>query len=242
MTEAQWLACTDPLPMLLALRGGVVSGRKLRLFAAACCRRIWPLMTDGRSRQAVEVAEAVADSLVGDAERSQARRAAQQASGSRASSSPPVAQRWGRRAASAAYWAAARDAEEAASQAPVLAIESMIWQGGGYGGWDWRPIKRQEEESQADLLRDIFGPRPFSPQLPLPPRVLAWGEGIVARLAEAAYTDRLPEGTLDPLRLAVLADALEDAGCDAAELLAHLRGAGPHVRGCWALDALLLKA
>jgi hypothetical protein len=40
-------------------------------------------------------------------------------------------------------------------------------------------------------------------------------------------------------RMPVLADALEDAGCTDAELLAHLRSPGPHVRGCWAIDLLL---
>jgi hypothetical protein len=46
-------------------------------------------------------------------------------------------------------------------------------------------------------------------------------------------------GRLDPTRLAVLADALEEAGCADAELLGHLRGPGLHVRGCWAVDSLL---
>jgi hypothetical protein len=71
---------------------------------------------------------------------------------------------------------------------------------------------------------------------------LAWQAGTVARLARAAYDERhLPEGTLDPVRLAVLADALEEAGCTNPELLGHLRGPGPHVRGCWALDLVLAK-
>ena len=42
-------------------------------------------------------------------------------------------------------------------------------------------------------------------------------------------------------RLPILADALEDAGCTSPELLDHLRGPGPHVLGCWALDLLLMK-
>jgi hypothetical protein len=59
-------------------------------------------------------------------------------------------------------------------------------------------------------------------------------------LAQAAYDERtVPAGTLDPARLAVLADALEDAGCDNADILSHLRGTGPHVRGCWAVDLVL---
>jgi len=64
----------------------------------------------------------------------------------------------------------------------------------------------------------------------------------VKRLAEAAYAERaVPGGTLDGVRLAVLADALEEAGCTSVEILEHLRGPGPHVRGCFVLDLLLGK-
>jgi hypothetical protein len=58
-------------------------------------------------------------------------------------------------------------------------------------------------------------------------------------LARAAYQERaLPAGTLDATRLAVLADALEEAGCPSADLLGHCRAGGAHVRGCWALDVV----
>jgi hypothetical protein len=52
----------------------------------------------------------------------------------------------------------------------------------------------------------------------------------------------LPSGRLGPARLAVLADALEEAGVTDADLLDHLRGSGFHVRGCHVLDALLGKS
>jgi hypothetical protein len=48
-------------------------------------------------------------------------------------------------------------------------------------------------------------------------------------------------GQFGPGTLQVLADALEEAGCDAAGLLAHLRSPGPHARGCRAVDLILAK-
>jgi hypothetical protein len=88
------------------------------------------------------------------------------------------------------------------------------------------------------LLRDLFGPLPFRPATVLP-SVRTWNGDNVQRLAEAAYVEReLPSGHVDPVRLAVLADAVEEAGVTDTELLGHLRSAGPHYRGCWAVDLL----
>jgi hypothetical protein len=92
----------------------------------------------------------------------------------------------------------------------------------------------------ADLLRDVFG-NPFRISI-LSVACLDWNDRTIPRLAQAAYDQRiLPAGTLEPARLAILTDALEEAGCTDADLLAHLRGPGPHVRGCWAVDLLLQK-
>jgi hypothetical protein len=85
--------------------------------------------------------------------------------------------------------------------------------------------------AQARLLRDVFG-NPFRPAAFDP----AWRTADVLSVARAAYEAGFPNsGYLDAAPLGVLADALEEAGAG-GELLAHLRWAGPHVRGCWAVD------
>ena len=85
-----------------------------------------------------------------------------------------------------------------------------------------------ESRALADSIRDIFG-NPFCPaaldRVWLTTDVIALARGIYA---ERAF-DRMP----------ILADALQDAGCDNAEVLDHCRGPGPHVRGCWVVDLLL---
>jgi hypothetical protein len=90
-----------------------------------------------------------------------------------------------------------------------------------------------------DVLRCTFG-NPFRPA-PVPdPAWRAWGGGSVVKLAHAAYDHRfLPWGLLDNVRLAVLADALEEAGCADEGALRHLRSGGEHIRGCHALELLL---
>jgi hypothetical protein len=102
-----------------------------------------------------------------------------------------------------------------------------------------RAGQHAERYQQCRLLRDIFS-NVFRPPPAVEPAWLSWGGGTVSRLAQAAYDKRQrPSGHLDPARLLVLADALEEAGCADAELPGHLRGPGPHVRGCWVLDLLL---
>ena len=89
------------------------------------------------------------------------------------------------------------------------------------------------EYVQVQLLRDVFG-NPFR-AININPSLVAWNGGTVVKLAQAIYDDRAFD------RLPILADALEDAGCDNADILAHCRGPGPHVRGCWVVDLILGK-
>jgi hypothetical protein len=82
----------------------------------------------------------------------------------------------------------------------------------------------------ADLLRDIFG-NPFHPIAFVP----KWRSETAVALASAIYAERAFD------RMPILADALEEAGCDHADVLSHCRGPGPHVRGCWVVDGVLGK-
>ena len=86
---------------------------------------------------------------------------------------------------------------------------------------------------QACLLRDIIG-NPFR-HSSRTSTWLKWNDGAVPMIAQGIYADRAFD------RLPILADALEDAGCDNADILAHCRGPGPHVRGCWVVDLILGK-
>jgi hypothetical protein len=232
MTESEWLACVDPQTMLEFLRAKATD-RKLRLFAVAVSRRFLLLTHDQRVSEALDIAEQFADGLIGDMERSNARRAAQQAAQVRGVVARPVAPKWERRAASLSYYAAARQAMEAAWNIPSLAVEVLVWREGGYNTCDWQAIKTHEGVIQSNLLRDIFG-NPFR-QTRLDPSWLNWNEGTVVNLAQTIYEERA-FGLLP-----VLADALEDAGCTSDELLAHCRRPGQHVRGCWVIDLLLGK-
>ncbi len=96
----------------------------------------------------------------------------------------------------------------------------------------------EAERAACGLLRCVVG-NPFRPLPRIEADWLAWDEGVVVKLARAAYEKRRARGRLDGARLRVLADALEEAGCADAEVLGHLRAAGPHVRGCWPVDLCL---
>jgi hypothetical protein len=215
MDEPHWLVWEDPADMLKLLEGRA-SARKLRLFACACCRRIWQMLGD-RSQQAVEMAEHFAD---GEAN---------------PEALTAILRRLGRESHHPATCVILEDAFEAATQTAWWSV-----------GWsadlpktmqDWQAARAADRAWHCDLLRDIFG-NPFRPaffnssqQTP-----------TVTGLAQAAYDNRLPPAsTLDPVRLAILADALEEVGCE-AEILGHLRGPGLHVRGCFVLDTLLDKS
>jgi hypothetical protein len=82
----------------------------------------------------------------------------------------------------------------------------------------------------AHLLRCVAG-NPFRPVAFDP----EWRTSTAVALAQQMYESR------DFSAMPILADALQDAGCDSDDILAHCRGPGPHVRGCWVVDLVLGK-
>lgn len=212
MTEAEWLAGADPKAMLDCLRGKA-GERRLRLFAVGYCRRVLPLLSRWvEVGAAVDAAERYAEGALTVARLGQIGSALARYYPfllSPASTDEPTR---------AAFRLVLRAVAADAWEAPQEIVSNPAW--------------AAERKAQAHLLRCVFG-NPFRPLLAIAPALLAWGGGTAVKLARAAYDGRAFE------RLPVLADALEEAGCDKAEVLGHLRGRGPHVRGCWVIDLLI---
>jgi hypothetical protein len=216
MTEEEWLHGGE-LEVMLGYLRGKASLRKRRLFACACCRRVWSLIDDDRDHKAIESCEAMVD----------LRRITQ----AQLFAAIPL----GRFRTTLTGSMLCGDASATANHA-----QALVW-GPGYqerynAGSVFAAIAyakaagAAEGRAQCRLLREIFG-NPFRSAAD----DTAWRTTTVVQLAKVIYQDRQFE------ELSVLADALEEAGCADGDLVAHCREPGGHVRGCWALDWILGK-
>jgi hypothetical protein len=241
MDETRWFAASSPLHLLAHLRSlrtarTKIGRRKLRLFACACCRRLWPGLRESQ-KKLIEQAERLADGLC---DRQAVMLALNEAypfnlsSGARTVFSF-VLGLFGARTPSP-------PAERTPPEPRVLRellwrlTHNEIWTVVGAwrlaGGFELLSLRQtpvhEERLVQADLVRCLFG-NPFRP-LNFDP---AWRTTTAVGLARGIYD----ENAFD--RLPILADALEDAGCDDAEALKHCRVEVVHARGCHVVDALL---
>ena len=213
MTEAEWLAGEDPIPMLDFL-GNRPSLRKLRLFLCACCRRQWEHLR-APARKSLEAGEAFADGGVTAAALDAAR-------------GPCYS---GVRADNCAHYAAISNRVFRRKYRGGLysAVWSAGWPEWVYGDKpEWQAAERR---AQAESLRDVIG-NPF--------RAVKfnkkWRTSTAVALAKQMY-DAREFGAMP-----ILADALQDAGCDNEDVLTHCRDPKPaHVRGCWVVDLVLGK-
>ena len=254
MTEAEWLGCGDLDSMLSYLKGDV-NERKFRLTECTFLRRFWHLLTDERSRRAVELAERYADGSAKRAELRAAHAEAETAFREILEACPAAQQPNG----TGSFYGGAVSAAQHTASSFYDTPELITWREDAerfrqFGNLIWisaaaYPLGDEaaaligndaidaEQAVQAALLHELFG-NPFRSNKFAP----SWRTKDVANLAQASYEERaLPSGHLDNARLAVLSDALEEAGCADIAILTHLRSPGPHVRGCWALDLVLGK-
>ena len=247
MTEAEWLACSDPQSMLQFLRR-TASDRKVRLFAVACCWRVWPSLEQEEFRDAVRKAESFADGLADRAEMVQAYEKALAifsklrgkdngpgaALTSSAFPSPPKSI-WARIADALddPWWEDEFDKGDRLAPALVTAQHAARAAADlqGQRQFYYAPAMLAEQREQTALVRCLFG-NPFRP----PPVSGAWLTPEVRALAAAIYAERAFD------RMPLLADALEAAGCTDTDLIEHCRSGQQHARGCWVVDLLLGKA
>ena len=229
MTEHQWLTTSNPWG-LIDFVGPKASARKFRLFACACCRQVLNPFVSRLVVGAVTAAEAFADreisadtltgirevvaQVVIDADREGTHR------------ETPYFDQLLRACLSVCHPGNAAESAQDTSHATASAAADV--QGVRYAT---QPAERSEELAvQADLFRDIFG-NPFrSSEIQL-----EWLTDTVGALARGIYADRAFD------RMPILADALQDAGCDDDDVLNHCREPREHVRGCWVVDLLLGK-
>jgi hypothetical protein len=254
MTEEEWVASKNPSAMLASMfRSGIVSERKLRLFAVACCTMNSNLFNDPSERKGIIAAEKVADDAISETERELVQEGLYDLRDYRWDSSH------GESELALCLPCEILDSHFGTTEATELiaVIRNLAWH------QMWSRLRRSERladrlvgqarlfrflfsarsrartraevedrlfDEQARIVRDIFG-NPYRP-VTFDPH---WHTSDVLGLARAIYDDRAFD------RLPILADALMDAGCADEQVHGHCRGEGPHVRGCWVVDLVLGK-
>ena len=228
MTEAEWLAAKWPSELLRSLhKTGGASDRKFRLFGVACCRRVAQQMPDITLTEVIDGCERLAEELNAE------------------DWNPTQLDRLSRlrevvdRSREASHSAGAEDDRDGDAFAravaqltefpvhPAYCADSCMQ---ALCGHDDYITGRGEVLFQIDLLWDIVG-NPFRPVTFSP----SWRTDTAHTLARQMYESR------DFSAMPILADALQDAGCDSADILSHCRDDAPHVRGCWVVDLVTGK-
>lgn len=265
MTESKWLACTDPNLMWSAITSKI-SERKRRLFAVACCRWIWkdlhhdarraavirwhqqirayftecevddPVDAVNEAESGLAVAERFADGLASQSELEASYEVARKAVDSADSVSEMIVnesfpkganKRVARERSEQEYRAAY---STYATTAPGT-LGDPYWLGANIDYLRYPDSQDSYPLEQVRLLREIFSDLIRKIRFKK-----SWRTSTVMALANGIYDEKVFD------RIPILADALQDAGCDSEEILNHLRQPEEHCRGCWALDLVLGKS
>lgn len=230
MTEAEWMAVTEPRLLVDWLFFDALSSdRKLRLFSVACCEPLRNLVSNPGVLAALDLAEDFADKCIDRAALDVATR-------------PLWEVYHARHNAPGGVDSVSEEADNAECACLHTSLPDVPRDRDGHS--DLYPPAPEVVElicrldgTQSSfrrvvtLLHDVFGPLPFR-NIAISP---SWLTSDVQLLARRIYEDKAFD------RMPLLADALQDAECGQEDILNHCRSEGPHVRGCWVVDLVLGK-
>jgi hypothetical protein len=228
MTEAEWLAATDPAPMMKFLRGRL-SDRQSRLLMVRFVHELLAWHHDAATRAVTSILDRYAEGCFAEKELHDALRPFATSCQVLADEGYPWSVQDARplhaHVESAAVWLIRRflPPETTVSNLSDLSVLRLSPKDADMLDYfQWLVCK---------MLRDVVGIAAFRPIT----FEAAWRKPTVVATAESIYAERAFD------RMPILADALQDAGCENDDVLAHCRGDGSHVRGCWVVDLLLGK-
>jgi hypothetical protein len=244
MTEAEWPNCSNIGKLVDFLRNRT-STRKWRLFAHACCARLHHLCTDEFMKWSLSAIEMHADGQYRDQDLADLY---DQVGAWGNNIEAPLRDREGvlhastlSTVANAMLMAVKPEFTWSfLSGRRISTIGSLVYYAqSAIAGLAWEQTQNQEKTDaakhaealfQASLIKELFGS-----SFPPPSVSPSWRTYDVRALAEAIYEERAFD------RMPILADALQEAGCNNDAILTHCRSDGPHVRGCWVVDLVLGK-
>jgi hypothetical protein len=221
MTEDEYLAAKEVLDLGL-YQSAKGRFRKWRLFGVACCRRALERVPVPRLEPLATAAEQFADGVLAWDDMKKLRRVL--------AVKEELGEEFGPDEAKHCLIAAL---DRATGKLPLTALgadEQARYAIAALSRPKWDEGMEREEEEQVKVAHDIFG-NPFRPVVFDP----VWSTDTAVSLARRVYESR------DFSAMPILADALQDAGCENTDVLRHCRGPGSHVKGCWIVDALLGK-
>jgi hypothetical protein len=222
MTENGWLTTHDPAKALTGVRS-FASARKYRLVAAALVSGLQKQFSSPLCHATLELAFEMADEPVSPERIAPIRSALQEYVRAYPRSLPDSTC-----SADRAAWALHQPSAEEAAHAAAWEATKALARLHPDAESSWRIVRKAAQRTVLALVRDVFG-NPF--------RAVALDStcrtSTVLALALQMYDTR------DFTPMPILADALQDAGCEHVDILAHCRGGGPHSRGCWVVDLVL---
>ena len=232
MTEAHWLTATD-FTEHVRFAEGRLSPRRQRLLAAGFCRAVSHLFDHPDLSAALAVVERFADgrASVADIEkaRQQCRALAQQShDGSGAKGDVRSELAWAVSLAAGGQLTLTDVGGRAANAAVQAQTGVVLLVSVSSPAFD--AAAAEQKVVMRGVVWDVVG-NPFRPVAFDP----AWRTDTAVALARHVYESR------EFGAMPILADALQDAGCDSDEVLDHCRHGSGHVRGCWVLDGVLGK-